>query len=116
MSRAVVQQITLVDWVLTQQGVRLEPMLQAISDFLDNQHDMIEQVRRSEPGFEEPRDRSQWLDAAADPALAGSDADQELELSRVARAVPTATPCASSRTFIVSRCRDTMRSTAALIG
>src|ERR1700737_3018471 len=27
------------------QGLRLEPMLQAISDFLDDQNDMIEQVR-----------------------------------------------------------------------
>src|SRR5271167_3533386 len=28
------------------QGLRLEPLLQAISDFLDDQKDMIEQVRR----------------------------------------------------------------------
>ena len=27
------------------QGLRLEPLLQAISDFLDDQKDMIEQVR-----------------------------------------------------------------------
>jgi hypothetical protein len=27
------------------QGIRLEPLLQAISDFLENQKDMIEQVR-----------------------------------------------------------------------
>ena len=27
------------------QGLRLEPLLQAISDFLDDQNDMIEQVR-----------------------------------------------------------------------
>ena len=28
------------------QGLRLEPLLQAISDFLDDQKDMIEQIRR----------------------------------------------------------------------
>ena len=28
------------------QGLRLEPLLQAISDFLDDQKEMIEQVRR----------------------------------------------------------------------
>src|SRR5260221_3733190 len=33
------------DWELMRQGLRLEPLLQAISDFLDDQKDMIEQVR-----------------------------------------------------------------------
>ena len=28
------------------QGMRLEPLLQAISDFLDDQQEMIERVRR----------------------------------------------------------------------
>src|SRR5258705_9172298 len=33
------------DWELVRQGLRLEPLLQAISDFLDDQKDIIEQVR-----------------------------------------------------------------------
>ncbi len=39
------RQISFADWELMRQGLRLEPLLQAISDFLDDQNDMIEQVR-----------------------------------------------------------------------
>lgn len=46
MSRAEQLQVSFADWELMRQGLCLEPMLQAISDFLDSQHDMIEQVRR----------------------------------------------------------------------
>lgn len=45
MSRAEQRQVSFADWELLRQGLCLEPLLQAISDFLDNQHDMIEQVR-----------------------------------------------------------------------
>ena len=45
MSRAVERQVSFADWELMRQGLRLEPLLQAISDFLDDQQDMIEQVR-----------------------------------------------------------------------
>jgi hypothetical protein len=44
--------LTLVDWVLTQQGVRLEPVLQAISNFLDAQGELIAQVRRDLERFD----------------------------------------------------------------
>src|ERR1700723_1298013 len=37
--------VSFADWELTRQGLRLEPLLQAISDFLDDQKDMIDQVR-----------------------------------------------------------------------
>src|SRR5262245_57041828 len=38
------------------QGVRLEPLLQAISDFLDDQQDIIERVRRDlVRGLRKPR-------------------------------------------------------------
>ena len=46
MSRAEQRQVSFADWELLRQGLCLEPLLQAISDFLDNKHDMIEQVRR----------------------------------------------------------------------
>src|ERR1700694_235676 len=49
MSRATARQISFADWELMQQGgqgVRLEPVLGAISDFLDDQRDLIERVRR----------------------------------------------------------------------
>jgi transposase, IS5 family len=45
-SRAAARQISFADLELMRQGVRLEPLLQAISDFLDDQEDIIEQVRR----------------------------------------------------------------------
>ena len=45
MSRTAEQQVSFADWELVRQGLRLDPLLQTISDFLDNQNDMIEQVR-----------------------------------------------------------------------
>jgi IS5 family transposase len=44
-SRAVARQISFADFELMRQGVRLEPLLQAIADFLDDQKEMIERVR-----------------------------------------------------------------------
>jgi IS5 family transposase len=44
-SRAAQRQVSFADWELVRQGLRLEPQLQAISDFLDDQQDMIDQVR-----------------------------------------------------------------------
>ena len=40
------RQISFADLELMQQGMRLEPLLQAISDFLDDQEEMVERVRR----------------------------------------------------------------------
>jgi transposase, IS5 family len=45
-SRATALQISFADWELMRQGVRLEPLLQAISDFLDDHQEIVEQVRR----------------------------------------------------------------------
>ncbi len=45
MSRTADRQINFADWELLRQGLRLEPLLQAISDFLDDQKVVIEQVR-----------------------------------------------------------------------
>jgi IS5 family transposase len=49
-SRAAARQISFADWELmrqqAEQGVRLEPLLAAISDFLDDQEEMIECIRR----------------------------------------------------------------------
>jgi transposase, IS5 family len=44
-SRTAERQVSFADWELVRQGLRLEPLLQAISDFLDDQKDVIEQVR-----------------------------------------------------------------------
>jgi len=45
MSRAGQRQVSFADWELMRQGLHLEPLLQAISDFLENQKVVIEQVR-----------------------------------------------------------------------
>jgi len=44
-SRIAERQVSFADWELVRQGLCLEPLLQAISDFLDDQEDIIEQVR-----------------------------------------------------------------------
>jgi transposase, IS5 family len=44
-SRIAERQVSFADWELVRQGLCLEPLLQAISDFLDEQKDIIEQVR-----------------------------------------------------------------------
>ena len=46
MSRAAAQQISFADWELMRQGIRLERLLQAISEFLDEQQQIVDKVRR----------------------------------------------------------------------
>ena len=46
MPRTAKSQISFADWELLQQGIELEPVLQSISDFLDDHEEMIEAVRR----------------------------------------------------------------------
>ena len=56
MARAAARQISFADVELMRQGVRLEPLLEAISSFLDRQREMIEQVRRDlVRGLKKPR-------------------------------------------------------------
>jgi len=65
MSRATTQQISFADWELMQQDVRLEPMLQAISDFLADQKDIIERIRRNlVRGLKKPRSGRSGLTAS----------------------------------------------------
>jgi len=53
--RAAKPQISFADWELLQQGIELEPVLQSISDFLDDHKEMIEAVRRDlERGLKNP--------------------------------------------------------------
>jgi transposase, IS5 family len=55
-ARATARQISFADVELMRQGVRLEPLLEAISKFLDSQHEMIERVRRDlVRGLKQPR-------------------------------------------------------------
>ena len=55
MPRAAQPQISFADWELLQQGISLEPLLQSISDFLDDHEEMIEAVRRDlERGLKNP--------------------------------------------------------------
>jgi len=53
--RAAKPQISFADWELLQQGISLEPLLQSISDFLDDHEEVIEAVRRDlERGLKSP--------------------------------------------------------------
>jgi len=53
--RTAKSQISFADWELLQQGISLEPLLQSISDFLDENEEMIEAVRRDlERGLKNP--------------------------------------------------------------
>jgi IS5 family transposase len=45
-ARAIARQMSFADLELMQQNVRLEPLLEAISTFLNTQHEMVERVRR----------------------------------------------------------------------
>ena len=45
MSRAASSQISFADWELMRQGHVLEPLLQAISDFLDDHKELVAKVR-----------------------------------------------------------------------
>lgn len=56
MPRAAQPQISFADWELLQQGISLEPMLQSISDFLDDHEESIEAVRGDlERGLKNPK-------------------------------------------------------------
>ena len=45
MSRAASSQISFADWELMRQGLVLEPLLQAISDFLDDHKELVAKLR-----------------------------------------------------------------------
>ena len=55
MPRTAKSQISFADWELLQQSIELEPVLQSISDFLDDHEEMIEAVRRDlQRGLKKP--------------------------------------------------------------
>jgi transposase, IS5 family len=55
MSRSTPSQISFADWELMRQGLEMEPVLQGISDFLDNHNELIEAVRQDlERGLKKP--------------------------------------------------------------
>jgi transposase, IS5 family len=63
-ARAAARQISFADVELMRQGVRLEPLLEAISKFLDRQHAMIERVRCDlVRGLKKPRQGRRGLTA-----------------------------------------------------
>src|SRR5258708_24484300 len=58
MPRSTKPQISFADWELLQQGIVLEPLLQNISDFLDDHEELVEPVRRDlQRGLKHPRTR-----------------------------------------------------------
>ena len=64
MAQAAARQISFADIELMRQGVRLEPLLEAVSTFLDSQHGMIERVRHDlVRGLKKPRKGRRGLTA-----------------------------------------------------
>lgn len=64
MTRSTISQISFADLEFLDQGVRLEPMLQAISDFIDNHGHLVDKVRRDlERGLKNPRTGRSGLSA-----------------------------------------------------
>jgi IS5 family transposase len=64
MTRASISQISFADLEFRDQGVRLEPMLQAISDFIDKHGHLVDKVRRDlEHGLKNPRTGRSGLSA-----------------------------------------------------
>ena len=62
MPRPTQPQISFADWELLQQGIALEPLLQSISEFLDDQEEMVEAVRRDlERSLKNPQTGRQGL-------------------------------------------------------
>jgi phage terminase small subunit len=64
-SRIAERQVNFADWELVRQGLRLEPLLQAISDFLDTQKDMIEPLRKHRENPAEPVATGDWPETPA---------------------------------------------------
>jgi IS5 family transposase len=63
-AQAAARQISFADIELMRQGVRLEPLLEAVSTFLDSQHGMIERVRHDlVRGLKKPRKGRRGLTA-----------------------------------------------------
>jgi transposase, IS5 family len=55
MSRSTPSQISFADWELLRQGLGMEPVLQGISDFLDDHDELVEAVRQDlERGLKKP--------------------------------------------------------------
>src|SRR5437667_2756174 len=74
-------QITFADLEFLQQGVRLEPLLQKISDFVDDHNELVELVRLDlERGFEETGNRPAGINPGHSSAFADLDAVKKLGL------------------------------------
>ena len=84
MARPAARQMSFADLELLRQGVRLEPLLQGIGDFLDKQAAPVERVRRDLiRGLNDPDKGRRGL-TASQTARACSNALEELGLSRAA--------------------------------
>jgi len=117
-SRAANPQMSFADWELMRQRLFMEPVLQAIADFLDEHAEMIETIRG---------DLRRGL-KNADTGRNGLTAPQVLRsliLMRVknwdyrgtsANGSPKVTRCVPSRNSTASRCPSTMRSSGRSCG
>ena len=85
-SRTTKRQVSFADWELVRQDLRLEPLLQAISDFLTTRRTSSNRSAAINAGLKKAETGRSGLTPQQILSLAGSDAHQELELSRITRA------------------------------
>src|SRR5579864_9171048 len=106
MSRSTPSQISFADWELMRQGLEMEPVLQGISDFLDNHNELIEAVRQDlERGLKKPETGRRGLTPSQtlrSLVLCGSRIGIT---ASCANESPTASPYASSRISTAKKCR-----------
>src|ERR1700730_18682945 len=115
MSRAVTLQRTFDDLALTQQGVVLEPLLQAVSDFLDDHQGLITTIQGDlRRGLKNPDTGRKGLTARQILRSLVLMRVKNWDYRELRERWPMASRCDGSPISIASRCPSTTRSNAAL--
>src|SRR6266851_3598300 len=115
MSRPAHLQRTFDDLALTQQGVVLEPLLQAISDFLDDHEGLITTIQGDlRRGLKQPDTGRKGLTARQILRSLVLMRVKNWIIANCANGSPTASRCDGSPISIASRCPSTTRSSAPL--
>ena len=105
MSRAVTLQRTFDDLALTQQGVVLEPLLQAISDFLDDHEGLITTIQGDlQRGLKNPDTGRKGLTARQILRSLVLMCVKNWDYRELRNGSPTASRCDGSPISIASRC------------
>jgi hypothetical protein len=111
--RTAKSQISFADWELLQQGIELEPVLQSISDFLDDHEEMIEAVRRDlQRGLKKPATGRNGLTPSQVLRSFVLKSVKSWDYRELRERIADGYTLRGSRNSIASRCPNTMRLTA----